>query len=90
MAVAWRLGAKLLPFEQSTPAAGPLEATISNLKREISLRSARLAEQQAQWLKQQDGLQAALASRAAAAEKLALAQSTHAVMDHRRARLERQ
>ena len=36
------------------------------------------------------GLQAALASRAAAAEKLALAQSTHAVMEHRRARLERQ
>ena len=90
MAVACSFGANFLPLNTSTPDAGPLEATISNLKREISQRSTRLAEQQAQWLKQQEGLQAALASRAAAAEKLALAQSTHAVMDHRRARLERQ
>ena len=74
----------------STPDVGPLEATVSNLKREIGQSSAQLAEQQAQWLQQQEGLQALLASRAAAAEKLALAQSTHAVMEHRRARLERQ
>ena len=67
-----------------------MEATISNLKRKISQRSAALAEQQVQWLKQQEELQGLLAGRAAAAEKLALAQSTHAVMEHRRARLERQ
>ena len=90
MAVICWLGANILPLRLSTSDAGPLEATISNLKREIGQMSARLAEQQAQWLKQQEGLQAALASRAAAAEKLALAQSTHAVMDHRCARLERQ
>ena len=67
-----------------------MEATIGNLKREIGQSSAPLAEQQALWLRQQEELQALLASRAAAAEKLALAQSTHAVMEHRRARLKRQ
>ena len=70
--------------------AGPLEATIYNLKREVSLEAERLEERKAAWMSQQMELHALSESNAKAAEDLALLESTHAVMEHQHARLERQ
>ncbi len=70
--------------------AGPLEATIHNLKREISQETAQLEEHKAAWLKQQTELHALSESNAKATKEVALLQSTQAVMEHRLARLERQ
>ena len=70
--------------------AGPLEATIHNLKRELCQETELLEENKAAWLKQQTELHALTVSNAKASEELALLQSTQVVMEHRRARLKRQ
>ena len=70
--------------------AGPWEATIHNLRREVNLEAERLEEHKAAWLSQQTELPALSVSNAKAAEDLALLQSTQAVMEHQHARLERQ
>ncbi len=67
-----------------------MEATINNLKRELSQETQQLEEHKAAWLKQQTELHALTESNAKATEEVALLQSTQAVMEHQRARLERQ
>lgn len=70
--------------------AGPLEATIHNLKREIAQVDSKLQQAQASWHAQQKELHALTSSNAEAAEKLALLQSTRIMLEHNCARLERQ
>ncbi|CAL8468836.1 g8377 [Coccomyxa elongata] len=70
--------------------AGPLEATIANLTREIAKRTEQGHALQLQWVTLQRELLALTASNGAAEEQLAKDTSTHAVMQHRLARLERQ
>lgn len=70
--------------------AGPLEATISNLKRELGQKRAEVEQQQALWLSQQTDLHDLCSGNAEASEKLALLQSSRAELEHSLARLERQ
>ena len=70
--------------------AGPLQATIYNLKREVSQKAEQLEEHRAAWLRQQTEMHALSESNAEASEELALMRSTHAAMQHQRARLDRQ
>ena len=68
--------------------AGPLEATIANLTREIAQRTEEGHALKVQWLTLQRELLALTASNGAAAEQLAKDTSTHAVMQHCLVRLE--
>ena len=70
--------------------AGPQEATIHNLKREIAQVESELQQAQGSWHTQQKELHTLISSNAEAAEKLALLQSTHIMLEHNCARLERQ
>ena len=70
--------------------AGPLEATIANLSREIAQRTEEGHALQLQWVTLQRELLALAASNGAASEQLAKDTSTHAVMQHRLSRLEHQ
>ncbi len=70
--------------------AGPLEATINNLKRALSARTKDLEEHKAAWLNQQTEMHAQSEAGAKASEKLALLKSTRVVVEQRYARLERQ
>ena len=70
--------------------AGPLEAMINNLKRELGAKTKELGEHKAAWLHQQTEMHAQSESGAKASEELALLKSTRAVVEQRYARLERQ
>ncbi|KAK9915017.1 hypothetical protein WJX75_003675 [Coccomyxa subellipsoidea] len=70
--------------------AGPLEATIANLSREIAQRTEEGHALQLQWVTLQRELLALAASNGAASEQLAKDTSTYAVMQHRLSRLEHQ
>ena len=80
----------ILCTEQVFIFAGPLQATIYNLKREVSQKAGQLEEHRAAWLRQQTEMHALSESNAEASEELALLRSTHDVMEHQRARLDRQ
>jgi hypothetical protein len=70
--------------------AGPLEATIHNLKREIAQVESELQQAKGSWHAQQKEVHTLISSNAEAAEKLALLQSTRIMLEHNCARLERQ
>ena len=68
-------------------AAGPLEATIANLQREIEGRAAAARELQRRWIGVQSQLVATQAQNAELAEALTTLQSQQAVMQQKRARM---
>lgn len=70
--------------------AGPLEATIANLSREIEAAATEGHALQMQWVTLQSELLALAASNSAAAEQISRDTSTRAVMEHRLERLDRQ
>lgn len=69
--------------------AGPLEATIANMTREIAQRTEEGHALQLQWVTLQRELLDLTASNGAAQEQLSKDTSTHAVMQHRLSRLDR-
>lgn len=74
----------------SPPAAGPLEATIANLQREIAAKAAAACELQRRWMGVQAALVARQAENAEAAEAVAAMRAQQAVLQQKRARLEGQ
>lgn len=70
--------------------AGPLEATIANLQREIAAAGAAGRDLQRRWIAVQAQLVGAQAGNAEAAEAVAGLRSQQAVMQQKRARLNAQ
>lgn len=70
--------------------AGPLEATIANLQREIAAKEAAGREVQRRWIVVQGQLVAAQADNAEQAEVVAAQRAQQAVLQQKRARLEAQ
>lgn len=70
--------------------AGPLEATIANLQREITAKEAAGREVQRRWIVVQGQLVAAQADNAEQAEVVAAQRAQQAVLQQKRARLEAQ
>ena len=67
--------------------AGPLEATISNLQREIAAKTAAGRELQRRWIGVQGQLVAVQAENAELAEAVGAMRAQQAVMQQKRARL---
>lgn len=70
--------------------AGPLEATIVNLQRDIAAKSAASRDLQRRWIGVQGQLVALQADNSEAAEAVAAMRSQQAVMQQKRARLDGQ
>lgn len=69
------------------PPAGPLEATIANLQRELAAREASSRELQRRWISVQGVLVGLQAENAELTEAVAAMRAQQAVMQQKRARL---
>ena len=69
------------------PSAGPLEATIANLQRELAARATASRELQRRWISVQGALVGLQAENAELAEAVAAMRAQQAVMQQKRARL---
>ncbi len=77
----------LHPLCPAVSSAGPLEATIANLQRELAARAAASRDLQRRWISVQGALVGLQADNAELAEAVAAMRAQQAVMQQKRARL---
>jgi len=77
-------------YPSVSPLAGPLEATIANLQREIAAKAAAGRDLQRRWIAMQSQLVALQAENAELAEAISSMRAQQAVMQQKRARLNSQ